>query len=201
MKEFIRTCMILFIPYYRAYHKFKRSKQQGSYFQLLLVRLGIRKLYWPTHRNCVIANGHNISVGINCLIGRSGNYLQGAGGIEFGNYIQLAQNVGVLSANHNLYNQKIYDLKKVKLGDYCWVGMNSVILPGVELGPRTIVAAGSVVTKSFTEGFCVIGGNPAKVIKNLEKDQIIFHEDHEKFYGYIPKQKFENKWLKKSQKH
>ena len=45
--------------------------------------------------------------------------------------------------------------------------MNSMILPGVELGPRTVVGAGSVVTKSFPEGDCVIAGNPAKIIKKL----------------------------------
>ena len=43
--------------------------------------------------------------------------------------------------------------------------MNSMILPGVVLGDRTIVGAGSVVTKYFPEGNCVIAGNPAKVIK------------------------------------
>jgi acetyltransferase-like isoleucine patch superfamily enzyme len=46
--------------------------------------------------------------------------------------------------------------------------MNAVILPGVTLGDHTIVGAGSVVTKSFENGNCVIAGNPAKIIKNLE---------------------------------
>lgn len=43
--------------------------------------------------------------------------------------------------------------------------MNSVILPGVVLGEHTVVGAGSIVTKSFSEGYCVIAGNPAKIIK------------------------------------
>lgn len=46
--------------------------------------------------------------------------------------------------------------------------MNSVILPGVQLGKGTVVAAGSVVTKSFLQGNCIIGGSPAKFIKNLD---------------------------------
>lgn len=45
--------------------------------------------------------------------------------------------------------------------------MNSILLPGVELGPHTIVGAGSVATKSFPEGNCITVGNPAKIIKKL----------------------------------
>ncbi|MCZ6594930.1 MAG: hypothetical protein O6943_08450 [Bacteroidetes bacterium] len=52
--------------------------------------------------------------------------------------------------------------EKFITGDYSWAGMNSVILPRVKLGTHTIVAAGSVVAKSFPEGYCVIAGSPAK---------------------------------------
>jgi bifunctional N-acetylglucosamine-1-phosphate-uridyltransferase/glucosamine-1-phosphate-acetyltransferase GlmU-like protein len=48
---------------------------------------------------------------------------------------------------------------------------NSIVLPGVTLGPRTIVGAGSVVTKPFPEGNCIIAGNPARVIKNLNESR------------------------------
>ena len=49
--------------------------------------------------------------------------------------------------------------------------MNSMILPGVTLGSHTVVGAGSVVTKSFPEGYCVIAGNPAKKIKAIKKTE------------------------------
>jgi acetyltransferase-like isoleucine patch superfamily enzyme len=51
--------------------------------------------------------------------------------------------------------------------------MNAVILPGVTLGENTIVGAGAIVTKSFPEGWCVLAGNPARVIRKLDpaKDQ------------------------------
>jgi acetyltransferase-like isoleucine patch superfamily enzyme len=57
--------------------------------------------------------------------------------------------------------------KDVIIGKKCWIGMNSVILPGVCLGDHTIVGAGSVVTKSFPDGNCIIAGNPARIIRVL----------------------------------
>lgn len=45
--------------------------------------------------------------------------------------------------------------------------MNSVILPDVTLGDHTVVGAGSVVTKSFPDGYCVIVGNPARKLRDL----------------------------------
>lgn len=181
------------LPYYRSYLNFCKTKQSVGYFDFLKFKFGINKRYWPAHKNCVISNENNIFVGINCLIGRPGNYIQGAGKIYFGNYVQLGPNVGVLSCNHDLYDQRKYNLKQVVIGDYSWVGMNSVILPGVRLGVRTVVASGSVVTKSFPEGFCVIGGNPAQLIKMLEKDEFIPWKDEEEYYGFIPKEEFEKK--------
>jgi len=81
--------------------------------------------------------------------------------------------------------------EKVKICDYSWAGMDSVILPGVKLGTRTIVAAGSVVTKSFPEGYCVIAGSPAKIIRHLDKERFVPWHDEEEFYGFIPKDVFE----------
>jgi len=81
--------------------------------------------------------------------------------------------------------------EKLIICDYSWAGMNSVILPGVKLGTRTIVAAGSVVTKSFPEGYCVIAGSPAKIIRHLDKERFVPWHDEEEFYGFILKDVFE----------
>lgn len=56
----------------------------------------------------------------------------------------------------------------VTIEDDVFIGMNCVILKGVTIGARSIIAAGSVVTKSIPAD-CVAGGNPAKVIKRLSK--------------------------------
>jgi acetyltransferase-like isoleucine patch superfamily enzyme len=56
---------------------------------------------------------------------------------------------------------------KIIIGDNVFVGCGSIILPGVELGSNIVVAAGSVVTKSFKSNV-VIAGNPAKVINSID---------------------------------
>lgn len=77
-------------------------------------------------------------------------------------------NVGIIAANHDFYDLDSHQPgQDVVLGEKCWIGMNSVLLPGVVLGTHTIVGAGSVVTKSFPCGNCIIAGNPAKKIKDL----------------------------------
>ena len=150
-----------------------------------------KQIYWPVHRNSEVTHPNNIYVGINSNPGtRPGCYLQGNGGIWIGNYVHFASNIGIISANHCIYNQTQHDKRRVIIKDYCWIGMNSVILPGVTLGERTIVGAGSIVTKSFPDGYCVIAGNPANLIKCLNPEEFVPTKFPEEYYGYIPKEEF-----------
>lgn len=97
-----------------------------------------------------------------------GSYYQAIGKITLGRGTYIAPNVGIITANHSIENLEEHDgAKDIVLEEKCWVGMNAVILPGVHLGPHTIVGAGSVVTKSFPEGNCVIAGNPAEKKREL----------------------------------
>ena len=52
---------------------------------------------------------------------------------------------------------------KVKIGDYVYIGNNSMIMPGITIGDNVIIGAGSIVTKSIPSN-CVVAGNPAKYI-------------------------------------
>src|SRR6476620_10212698 len=56
----------------------------------------------------------------------------------------------------------------VKICDNVWIGMNAVILKGVTIGENSVVAAGSVVTKSV-EPNTIVAGNPAQVVKTFTK--------------------------------
>lgn len=57
---------------------------------------------------------------------------------------------------------------KVKLGNYVYIGSNSLIMPGVTIGDNTLVAAGSVVTKSLPSDI-VVAGNPARYICSIDE--------------------------------
>lgn len=88
--------------------------------------------------------------------------------IYIGRGVYIVFNVGIIIVNYNIKNLKLYVLgEDVKIGNYSWIGMNLVILLGVELGEYIIVGVGLVVIKSFLEGNVVIGGNLVKVIKKI----------------------------------
>lgn len=98
-----------------------------------------------------------------------GCYVQGINKIYIGDYTIFAPGVKIISANHDKKDYHSHDksISPIKIGKNCWLGANSVILPGVELGDNVIVGAGAVVTKSFPDNV-ILGGVPAKVIGKNE---------------------------------
>jgi len=113
--------------------------------------------------------GSYIKIGNNVGIGEFA-YLGGAGGLEIGDDCIVGQYLSCHPENHNYQNKE--DLirhqgvsrKGIKIGANCWIGSKVTFLDGVEVGSGSVIAAGSVVTKSFPDN-SVIGGIPAKLIK------------------------------------
>ena len=54
----------------------------------------------------------------------------------------------------------------IEIGEDCWIGANSIVIKGVKIGDRSIVAAGSVVTADIGDD-CVVAGNPARIMRSL----------------------------------
>ena len=193
IKQSIKRLLCL-IPILKDWFGFKMSVHNQVCFREFLHFKVIKKgVYWPIHRNSEVTNPQNIYVGICSTPGiRPGCYISGVGGIVIGDYVTTGPNVGIISANHGVYNHIEHVIPKnpVMIGDYCWIGQNSVVLPGVKLGPHTIVGAGSIVTKSFPDGYCVIAGNPARLIKTLDKSQCVSSRKQSEYVGFIAKGEF-----------
>ena len=123
-------------------------------------------LPWPSAITCYVSNPQNILFHPDDLnnFQSPGTYFQNfSGRISLGRGTYIGPNVGIITANHSPGDLAHHEPgRDVALGERCWIGMNSTILPGVVLGNETIVAAGSVVTNSFPEGHITIGGTPAK---------------------------------------
>ncbi|MGR8931766.1 MAG: acyltransferase [Gammaproteobacteria bacterium] len=147
-----------------------------------------RRVPWPVHFTSKVTGEQYIKIGINTAPGVSlGNYIFASADapIYVGDYTVIASNVCVGAFNHNIYNISQYVSKgEINIGHYCWVGANAVILSGVTLGDHTVVAAGAIVTKPFPEGYCVIAGNPAKVVKKIEPEKVVKFTHPYRYIGY-----------------
>lgn len=96
-------------------------------------------------------------------------YINALGGVTIGDATRLAQGAVIYSVDHAWRDSKKlpYDSGFTKdpvvIADGCWIGANSIILPGTTLNRGCIVGAGAVVKGEFKAG-SVLAGNPAKVI-------------------------------------
>lgn len=187
--------LITKLPYFKFVHETKDYQGYVNFefwFKQKVLNLGGNKnAYWPVHWTSRVVDAENILVGVDAYPGiMNGCYIQGKGGVTIGDYTQIASNVIIVSANHDIYDTRKHIHAPVKIGKYCWLGAGAKIMPGVELGDFTIVGAGTVVTKSFPEGHCIIGGVPAQIIKQLDKEKCVPFKTKSVYYGYIRGDKF-----------
>lgn len=125
---------------------------------------------------CTIIGTRNVIIGNNVII-PNGTTLSNFPGndesiIHIEDDVLLGPNVAIYSSTHNYQNIEVpiknqgYRVARTTLKNGCWIGINSVILPGVTIGKNSVVAANSVVTKDVPD-YTVVGGAPAKIIKQL----------------------------------
>lgn len=79
---------------------------------------------------------------------------------------------GVWRENSTPHIEELPHKGDTVIGNDVWIGLDAVIMPGVNLGDGSIVAAHSVVTKSFPP-YSIIGGNPARLIRKRFDDELI----------------------------
>ena len=114
-------------------------------------------------------HGHGIHLGENVFINNCCTFLDGAL-ITIGDYTLIGPNVQIYTPQHPMgYMERRITQEyayPVTIGKDCWIGGGAIICPGVTIGDRCIVAAGSVVTRDVPDD-SLVAGNPAVVKKKL----------------------------------
>ena len=114
--------------------------------------------------------GNRVKFDKNVFINHSA-ILSASGGIEFEDGVSVAPGVRIATINHDFNNRHtIYTYGKVTIKKNAWIGMNATICPGVTIGENAVIAAGAVVTKDVPDN-AVVGGCPAKIIKELDPNE------------------------------
>ena len=124
-------------------------------------------MFPPFYTDC----GKNLKIGKNVFINSCCQF-QDQGGITIGDGTLVGPKTVIATLNHHMDPSKRANLfpKPVVIGKNVWIGANVTILPGVTIGDGAIIAAGAVVNKNV-EANTVVGGVPAKLIKQIETEE------------------------------
>lgn len=113
--------------------------------------------------------GSNITLGTNVFFNFNCVILDVAP-VKIGDYVLFGPSVQVFTATHPLSaaerRRGLESGKPIEIGPDVWVGGGTVICPGVTIGARSIIGAGSVVTSDIPEDVIAVG-NPCRVMRKL----------------------------------
>lgn len=142
----------------------------------------IRKCYYGLHfksmgkggridEGIIFYGASGVECGSNVFFGRN-LIVNGAGGLKMGNNILMGPGCFIWTINHdynveNIYREPKFIAKPVIIEDNVWIAANVKITPGVRVGTGSVIAMGSVVTKDIPP-YCIVAGNPAKVVKKIK---------------------------------
>lgn len=133
----------------------------------------IRGCIHTNHTNSIIRIGNNVGISSSCIRIKEK--------LTIGNYVNIGGNCIIMDTNvHQLdyrarRGEKVIDIDDVStivqsapvtIEDDVWIGANCIVMKGVTIGARSVIGAGSVVTRSIPAD-CIAAGNPCRVIRLL----------------------------------
>lgn len=139
------------------------------------IYIGNRTRIYPNGRIEALNNG-KIHIGDNVSIGQNAHIISHTFDLAIGNSTTISSNVFISNVNHSFEKINVSALEqecnplKTEIGDYCFIGVGSIIMPGVKLGKNCIVGANSLVLKGVYPDYSVVVGSPARVIKKYDFD-------------------------------
>jgi carbonic anhydrase/acetyltransferase-like protein (isoleucine patch superfamily) len=159
---------LFYAPFLRDFHIFrvhgrlKLIRRHGS------VRIGRRSTIWPGVKLTSLGASKDkpaqLSIGSYSSIGDRVQ-IHCCDRVSIGDYVLISWDCNILENNFHTTTDGGIKTAPVVIEDRVWIGCNVIILAGVTVGKGSIVAAGSVVTRSVPPGK-LAAGNPAKVIRD-----------------------------------
>lgn len=125
-------------------------------------------------KGATFGNGRGIKIGSYSGIGVDCSV---HGPLSIGKNVMMGPEVVILTHTHKYDNLDVpmseqgSIIKPIVIGDDVWIGMRAIIMPGVTIGKGVIIGANAVVTKDVPD-YSVVGGIPAKIIKNRLEDSL-----------------------------
>lgn len=133
------------------------------------------------HRRCRMYHPYKIKIGHHSVI-NYGVLLDGRRGLFIGNNVSISEGTVVLTLGHDI-DDPSFCMKggPVTIEDYVFIGSYARILPGVTIGEGAVVAVGAVVTRDVAP-YTVVGGVPARYIRDRSRD-LVYQLEHRKRFG------------------
>ncbi|WP_295160152.1 sugar O-acetyltransferase [Selenomonas sp. AE3005] len=129
--------------------------------------------------------GYNIEIGENFFANHNMVILDCAK-VTFGDNVFIAPNCGFYTAGHPLdikrRNQGLEYAYPITIGNNVWIGAGVHVMPGVTIGDGAVIGGGSVVVKDIPAN-CVAVGNPCKVIRKINQEEISLSSKEKSFQG------------------
>jgi acetyltransferase-like isoleucine patch superfamily enzyme len=143
------------------------------------MRVGDDFKVWSGHRTTLISGWGTIRFGDRCFV-NVGSTIIAVEEIVVGDDVAFANDVYVMDSDSHGVEGRPHKQAPIHIGDGCWIGARAMILPGVTLGKRVLVAAGAVVTKDVPDD-CLVAGNPARIVRELNYPagcRRAWHDEH-----------------------
>jgi acetyltransferase-like isoleucine patch superfamily enzyme len=140
-----------------------------------LLKIIVSKIERYTLSPIKYARKKGVTIGSNCKLNGHPNWGSEPYLIDLGNHVELSGDVAFITHDGATWcfrdeekYKNVIRYGKISIKDNCFIGMRSTIMPGVSIGPNSIVGTGSLVTKDVPEG-CVYAGIPARFICTMEE--------------------------------
>ncbi|MEW8506252.1 MAG: acyltransferase [Candidatus Thiodiazotropha sp.] len=136
-----------------------------------IIKVGDHVRFWPNVKlSCVGNRGHTAKLEIDerTSIGDR-TEIHCAREVSIGKDVMISWDCVIMDRDYHATANNTETIKPVTIEDEVWIGCRSIILKGVKIERKAIVAAGSVVTKNVAAN-TIVGGNPAKLIRDLNTE-------------------------------